>query len=925
MDQNNPAFALCELQDHIDSAMSNLSIEELVAQSPTDAERSGVLGATLRRLKISPDLTGTLNTGSYETATPSDEGPTPETLVELGNSLISRFQHLGILSDFDAAIHHYASAVALASTNSLNVHPSLSALAEALLCRFQRLGELRDIDHAVYLNRQLIYLTNSDDPRVTSSLDVLGTSLITRFERCGQILDVEQAVSCFKMSVALVPEGHPGRVKCWSQLGRAYTCRFERLDNLSDLNSAIDIYSRAIALSLEVGEPSPEQFGSLGQLHMFRFQRLGDLADLTQSVENHEVALAMVPDGHPDRAGSLSTLGDSLVVLFKRTGGIAKLNQAVEYYSQAVSSTPDSHFIHSSLQKKLGDVLSLRAERTEASSQRIADSQQTGEDSDLDMSIKHYRQAAQSPTGIPFTRFDAALRWARLSFSPQTSSPLEGYQQVMNLIPEMMWLGYSTSTWADSLVGVAPVMAEAAAAAIQAQSYDLALEWMEQARLTTWKPTMQLRPYLDSLRSVDSMLAEHIRMVAHDLNGFRIEEGENVPEHVERAALRIHRLASQWSHLISQARSLPGLERFMRVATTAELVHSAHSGAVVVINVDKIRCDALVILPHSESIVHVPLRVCLHDKAQQARSQLAALVHRESSGETYLAKEEGTFEIILAMLWTDIVKPVLDAVGYLKPSSSSQLPRITWCPAGPLASLPLHAAGLYGEPKSKICDYVVSSYTPDLTSLITGPRSSSTSTGIAGVRKATNRSGESILEGTNELDEIANQASVVRFTRLQEEQATTSNVLSAMKNHSWVHLACYVKCSHTDPATSSFHLSDGELNLATIVQTPLDQPDLAFLSVSQNETDGQVLSDGALKLAAGIILAGYPSVIMKMQVGEDKHTPQVVGQVYAQLLEGGGTSAKDAARALHTAVSKLRNEVGEKSFGVWVPYIHVGK
>ncbi|KAF8594672.1 hypothetical protein BDV93DRAFT_579223 [Ceratobasidium sp. AG-I] len=857
----------------------------------------------------------------------NDEAPTPEMLNELGNSLMSRFQHLGELADADRAIESYRTAIALTLPSSLNLYVSLSALATALLLRFERLGELQDIDHATYLLRYSVYLITSDDPRMPPSLDALGTCLISRFERRGQISDLEQAVSCFKLNMSLVPEGHPDKAKYWSHLGRALTSQFDYLDDISDLSTAIESYSQALALSSDAGVHRAEQFTHLGQLYMSRFQRLGDQADFNRSVENHEVALTLVPEDHLSRAGNLSALGDSLIMLFKRTGEIAKLNQAVEYYSQAVSSTPDFHFIHSSLQIKLGDALSLRAEHTETSSHRtsrIADSQQMGEISDLDMSIKHYQKAAQSPTGMGFTRFDAALRWARLSFSPQAASPLEGYQQAMDLIPEIVWLGHSANTWADNLAAVAPVMAEAAAAAIQAQFYGLALEWMEQARLTTWKPTMQIGASLDSLRSVDTMLAERTHMVAREINGFRIKEGENAPEHIEQAALRIHRLASQWSDLISQARSLPGFERFMRVATTAELMRSAHSGAVVIINVDKIRCDALVILPHSESVVHVPLRVCLHDKAQQARSQLADLMHRGVSGETDLTQMDGTFETILAMLWTDVVKPVLDAVGYLKPSSSSQLPRITWCPAGPLASLPLHAAGLYGEPKSKICDYVVSSYTPDLTSLITSPRSSGSFTGIAGVRKATNRSGETIPEGTNELDEIAKQASNVRFTRLQDERATTNDVLSAMKSHSWVHLACSVTCSDTDPARSSFHLSDGELNLATIVQTPLDQPDFAFLSVSQREANGQALSDGALKLAAGMMLAGYPSVIVKVQAGQDRYTPKVVGQVYAQLLAG-ETSGKDAARALHAAVGKLRDEVGEKAFGAWVPYIHVGK
>ena len=50
-------------------------------------------------------------------------------------------------------------------------------------------------------------------------------------------------------------------------------------------------------------------------------------------------------------------------------------------------------------------------------------------------------------------------------------------------------------------------------------------------------------------------------------------------------------------------------------------------------------------------------------------------------------------------------------------SAESLLPRIWWCPTGPLAFLPLHAAGLHDsdEPGTKIFDYVVSSYLPTIT------------------------------------------------------------------------------------------------------------------------------------------------------------------------------------------------------------------
>src|SRR3984957_12976421 len=60
---------------------------------------------------------------------------------------------------------------------------------------------------------------------------------------------------------------------------------------------------------------------------------------------------------------------------------------------------------------------------------------------------------------------------------------------------------------------------------------------------------------------------------------------------------------------------------------------------------------------------------------------------------------------------------------YSKVSQTPNPPRIWWCPTGPLTFLPIHAAGLYntGDPGFKTSDFVTSSYTPTLTTLVELP------------------------------------------------------------------------------------------------------------------------------------------------------------------------------------------------------------
>ncbi|KAJ7748283.1 hypothetical protein DFH07DRAFT_775743 [Mycena maculata] len=83
--------------------------------------------------------------------------------------------------------------------------------------------------------------------------------------------------------------------------------------------------------------------------------------------------------------------------------------------------------------------------------------------------------------------------------------------------------------------------------------------------------------------------------------------------------------------------------------------------------------------------------------------------------------------------------------------------RIWWCPTGPLAFLPIHAAGLYGKDQafgSTLSDFLISSYTPSLTALIQGYRPQSGSKEDRQLLAVTRPSakGQSYIPGTQ--DEI---------------------------------------------------------------------------------------------------------------------------------------------------------------------------
>jgi CHAT domain-containing protein len=259
------------------------------------------------------------------------------------------------------------------------------------------------------------------------------------------------------------------------------------------------------------------------------------------------------------------------------------------------------------------------------------------------------------------------------------------------------------------------------------------------------------------------------------------------------------------------------------------------------------------------------------------------------------------------------------------------MPHITWCLTGPLTFLPVHAAGLYDtEDGPKTFDYVVSSYTPTLSSLLVAkrrPSKSNQTTRLLTVSQPVTP-GLNPLPGTiAELDAIQTLQSPMGrldITRLDDREATVAAVLRHMKECSWVHLACHGTQDIATPTESAFHLVDEPLTLKEIMKQSFTHTELAFLSACQTAKGDSKLPEEAIHLAAGMQMAGYGSVVATMWSIRDDDGPIIATQFYKYLIGEVGGDSRRAAYALHNAVAHLRDVRGEKNFASWVPFIHLG-
>ena len=119
-------------------------------------------------------------------------------------------------------------------------------------------------------------------------------------------------------------------------------------------------------------------------------------------------------------------------------------------------------------------------------------------------------------------------------------------------------------------------------------------------------------------------------------------------------------------------------------------------------------------------------------------------------------------------------------------------------------------------------------------------------------------------------------------------------------------------------------LHDKRLELSTTITKSFPYADFAFLSASQTATGDEKLHEEAVHLAAGLMLAGYGSVIAATWSIKDKDSPVIAGHVYSELFSETVSDSSGSAVALHHAVKLFCQQVGDSEFLSWVPFIHVG-
>ncbi|KAK0493939.1 CHAT domain-containing protein [Armillaria luteobubalina] len=770
--------------------------------------------------------------------------------------------------DLDQAIKLGQHAVALADGDWDNLPSLFVTLSDTYAHCFETLGNLDDINSASAAAESAVSVSTEGSCLKVSSLYALAGCFKLWFHQFGKLNDIESAIEIGQLAFSLVPEGDNSNLK---SLGLHITTtlfayHFGHLGESNDLEKLISNYKMALDL---IPEGSLNRFGmlsKLGDLLQHRFQLFGDPADLDEAIIKGTDAVDTMPSRSLHRPGSLSTLGDCFQVRFQLNGDLKDLNESISLLKSALSDTLDRYYIDNQV------ILN-----------------------NLSRQLQHHFVEMKDANNI-----NEAVSVGQLHIKVNCLSALEVYKVTLDLFPQVPWTGK---------------ISEAAECALHWDEADTALEWLEMGWVIVWGQLHNLHSPVDLLSDAHPHLTERLSQVSLALEKATsrdVDLEDFKGSTMEEIAREHHRLATEWGSLVEEIQALPGFEDFLGLKKLATLKNAAKLGPVVILNISFMSLD---------DVIHILLKDFSYEAAKNLQEQFTKAL--SAFGILYANLKKNVFMKVLKVLWTCIVKPVLNSLAFL-PCDSTNLPRSWWCPTGPLAFLPIHATGDYriNEWGTKLSDYVVSSYTPTLTILLDKLEKTRMFKGVLAVSQPNAPEMSNLPRTNKELQKIKEQVSTKVFVKyLRGKEATPDTVLQGMSTCNCVHMACHATQEKAKPLDSTFHLHpspsylDGHLPLSQVIAESFPDADFAYLSACQTTTGDETLTEESVHLAAGMLMAGYQSVVATLWPIRDADAPHVADEVYSRLFEDGKPNSGNAAIVLHHAVQSLRRDV-ENRFGM---------
>jgi len=787
------------------------------------------------------------------------------------------------------------------------------ATPDGRMARYSLTGAPGDLDTSIAGVRAELDATPTGDPARKAHRISLGNLLRIRFEATGHLGDLTEAIGLLRDTLRTVTDDAL-RSPAYSLLGLALLDQYVNTGEPADLDAATAAARSAMAGSTPLSPHHGQLLTNLAAVLHARFQAHGELGELAEAIRHLEHAVAATPTHQHDHPVMRIKLAVALGARGQHTGQVAEVDRGVEVLRSVLAGLPATSPHWQAASMELGALLTARSGMTHAPGDLLA-------------ATRQFRATALAPGEDIRVRLRSACLWglngAYFGDLPEATRAFG--VALDDLLPKLTGRALDRRSREVRLRELPSPACSAAAVEISADRPEEALVRLEQGRGVLLAQALRLRGRHPELDAAAPELAGRFERVCAEL----IEERGTAPQ---RAALN-----AEFASLLTEIRRLEGFERFHRPLDWERLRTVAAHGPVVVLNIAELRCDALLLRADAEGRAGVdvlPLAGITRAEVGRRSAAFHAAVTALSSaaGLADADTHQRTMDDTLEWLWEHIAGPVLTRLGLDRPVGSGaeggEWPRLWWCPTGPLALLPLHAARCPSD-GSHVQDRVVSSYTPTLGALLhardraapSGRPPALVAVGVPAPPPGADGVALPPLPAVD--DELAAVAGLpVGQSRLLGADATPEAVLAALRNAPYAHLACHGSYDPEDPSAGGLLLHGGELTVHDLATERLDEAEFAYLSACHTAAPGTALVDEVITLASAFQLCGYRHVIGSLWTLKDAITPALARDTYGAL--GAARSTAGSAHALHRAVQRLRAERRYAGPLFWASMIHIG-
>jgi CHAT domain-containing protein len=388
----------------------------------------------------------------------------------------------------------------------------------------------------------------------------------------------------------------------------------------------------------------------------------------------------------------------------------------------------------------------------------------------------------------------------------------------------------------------------------------------------------------------------------------------------------------QWKTAVAEIRKVDGFSRFLLPPLYEDLKAAARHGPVIIFIASQYSCNAIIV-PSSGEPHHVPLPSITLADLNDLKDRFTRAIRHASRMDPAMSRTD--LIVLLRIIWDKIMLPIVNVLkNVLKLQRYS---RIWLCPTAVFTSIPLHAAGPLKKSRENpsgmepcLEDLYNCSYTPTLSALIRSrqmlKKRISPSFVAIGQSKPGAGQGKELLTVDSELDLVRELfPATANPTTLSGDGATRAGALEALRQNTWVHLACHGKQDHEQPYNSHFAMRDAPLTLLDIMEQDIPHAEFAFLSACHTAVGDETTPDEVIHLAAGLQFSGFKSVIGTLWVVDDALAKYIVEAFYEKIFEdledGGVVDCRKAARALNYATHIVKAKVPLEQR---IVFIHIG-